>query len=1129
MSTDIIRIRTKSEYIDFLKFLDDPNVHIINQLDTEDGVKYSVNTNETIIVPKRLLPKTKTVKKDYTIVLTKEDRKDLIDHIQKHEILAFDIEATGLNVRRDQTIGFSVSGEEGKGFYYPIKTYSTEHGLIKKENYDHMISMLNLLIDKKLITWNGSYDLRFIKREFGIDLVPSLWIDAQLLKHTLEEEGSFALKEVAVNIQKYIGLDVEKAANEEQIKLKENVAANGGSTTKDNYEMYKADLEVMGPYAAADADLTLRVANYYLKKLKEEGLEKLFFEDEVMPLYKEVTIPMEENGVKLDMPLILKAKEEIESDIAMLEKKVVEELFKMPEVNEWYHEVLDAKVKVSPGGAFGQKLADRFGLDLPKSPTGKCKLSKTVVQKLPDSPVKSFLLKESNELDPVVVKSIQDEIYQEANGGKINLASKKQLSEIFFNKLGEKPLGKTPKGAPQFNDEVVELLKDKYEFAKQLHNYNKLNKVQSSYINRYIDGQEDGHYYFSYKQFGTISGRYGSDAQQMPRPLEPGQEDDIVIKYVNQVRAFFIAGKGRKFVDSDYCLHPETELLTKRRGWVKVLNLTEEDIVWQVDPESLKGSWCKPSRLIKRHYDGTMYTFGNRRGSFTVTKNHTMLWAGQYHISRKDKELFRKTTLSQEGVENYNQSILVGSTSSGITSDFTKEEIWKACMFQADGSINKKAKTFTSYTIQVSKPEKRKKVKELLKRPGIIAELRDCHNLKTETWHGNRFETRLLNKKFLNAELIGDNQIDEFVEALSFWDGYTDSHGRTLWATTVKEQAEAIQARLVKSNYEAKMVDYIMKNNKHKTVYTLSIKKKRRLRMRPEDVSTHEYSGPVGCVTVDSGFILIRNNGQTFVTGNCSLEPHVFAHVSNSEDLRDVFRKDHDFYSTIAIAAEGLYEYSSDMSADNYLGKLNKQKRQSSKAMALGVPYGLGAYALGKTLEISTEEAQEIIDGYLDAYPDLKKWMQDSVDFVHKHGYIKSQAGRIRHLPEVKKIYAIHKDKLMDFKYRKYLENRLDSKEVLNMYRDYKNGINNARNFQIQSLSGSIVNRAAIAVVREFKKQGIDAWCCAQVHDQLIFNVPEDMAKECAILVQDKMENTTKLSLDLKAPPELSDNFRDGH
>jgi DNA polymerase-1 len=64
---------------------------------------------------------------------------------------------------------------------------------------------------------------------------------------------------------------------------------------------------------------------------------------------------------------------------------------------------------------------------------------------------------------------------------------------------------------------------------------------------------------------------------------------------------------------------------------------------------------------------------------------------------------------------------------------------------------------------------------------------------------------------------------------------------------------------------------------------------------------------------------------------------------------------------------------------------------------------------------------------------------------------------------------------------------------------------------------------------REFKKRGIAGWVCAQIHDQIVCEVPKENAEEAAKIVQDKMENTTKLSIALKAPPMIAHNLRDGH
>ena len=102
--------------------------------------------------------------------------------------------------------------------------------------------------------------------------------------------------------------------------------------------------------------------------------------------------------------------------------------------------------------------------------------------------------------------------------------------------------------------------------------------------------------------------------------------------------------------------------------------------------------------------------------------------------------------------------------------------------------------------------------------------------------------------------------------------------------------------------------------------------------------------------------------------------------------------------------------------------------------------------------------------------------------------------------------------------------------EALKTYRDFRNGLNNCLNFQLQSLAAAVVNRAALQINRKAKELGIDACVQAQVHDQLIINCDEKDAEMFAPHVQEIMETTTKLpGVTLKAPPEIANNWRDGH
>lgn len=775
------------------------------------------------------------IEKKYYHVDSIETANLLIEHINQSEVLAYDTETTGLNVRKDEIVGWSVSGEEGIGFYMPTQKWNPELNQLEectiggKGAHDLAKKLLPMLKGKKLIMHNASFDCRITKNFYGVSLLEDLWVDTALLVHTVQEEGAgmgvFGLKPLAISIQKEIGLNVEEAANKEQVELKESIKANGGSTTKDLYEIYKADMAILSKYAAADTDLTLRVCNHFLKVLKGEGLEKFFFEDEVMPLYKEVTVPMEELGVDLDLPLLNKIKDEITADLEKNKRIVINSILAIPEAKEWVVDTALYTYPPSNKGNWAQNLIMLHSLPLERSEkTGKYSLTKKAIEELEESNAKQFLLTgELSLLDEMEVVRISMQMWKEENEGEyLNIQSKKHLGEIAFKYMGIKPLTQTKKGQDQFDMDMLEELAKTYEWAENLRIYNKLLKIKSTYIDRFIDGEEDGKYYFYFKQNGTVSGRYGSDAQQLPKPKEEGEDAEIIVYYTNMVRAFLTSGPGRKIIDADYE----------------------------------------------------------------------------------------------------------------------------------------------------------------------------------------------------------------------------------------------------------------------------------------------------------------------------SLEPHCFASVAGDIALQEIFNNGWDFYSTVAIRTEKLNEdknrfpngVSPDKKAPNYLKNLDAPARNKAKAYSLGIAYGMEAYALAKTLDISQKDAEVLVQGYLDGFPQLKEWRVNSREQVKKHGFIQNKVGRIRHLPKVKKIFEKYGDQIMDWRFRKSLEEQYGKDPVMQMYRDYRNGLNNCLNYQLQSLAAAVVNRAAVNINRKLKELGVDGRVQAQVHDQLIINVPEDKAKELAPIIQEIMENTTKLEgVTLKAPPEISVNWRDGH
>jgi DNA polymerase I-like protein with 3'-5' exonuclease and polymerase domains len=762
--------------------------------------------------------------KNYKLI-TQQNLSQFISELNSHDIVAYDTETTGLNVRKDKVIGFSVSCIEGSGWYLPLHVWNKETQELVPQSWELSIAkdILSRLSLKKLIMHNASFDVRVTANNLGISLISALHADTQLMKHTLAEEGPFALKENAIIYAKEIGLDSQDAANQEQLDLEENVKANGGKWLKTNKEMYKADLEVLYKYAIADTDITLRLFNYFETQLVEQNLYELFYEEEVMPLYKLVTIKMEHRGVYLDMPKLQQHLAEIEAELAKSEELVVKAIMETEEGGKFLANLLSEQFPIKPTGKLVQKFCEKLKLPLPKLASGKYQLNKKTLSALDTTNQQIanayWFLTEGKvaNFHSSFWKELQNELLLETQKYPINIGSKDQLGTIVFEYMKIEPLTKTPSGKGQFNEDFVEHLAEKYGFAwaKELRVFNKLTKIKSSYYDRFMEQQENGIYYPTYQQHKTTSGRYSGDLQQLPRPMEEGSDDSRVLRFNNTIRALVIPKPGYVYIDDDYA----------------------------------------------------------------------------------------------------------------------------------------------------------------------------------------------------------------------------------------------------------------------------------------------------------------------------SLEPCVFADDAGDQALLDIFIKNEDFYSKVAIMALGLKDVSADKKAKNFLKNINPKLRQDAKAYSLGIRYGAKSGKISQLLNISKEEAQDIIDNYFKAFPLLKNAMDRYLKEAKTKGTVTSKYGRIRHLPEVKELYKKYKDDLFDYKAlpRIAYKERVSMDEVKKLKSKYNNLLNNALNFPIQSAANSIIARACISMSREFLAKGLDAWISAITHDQAIVSCKEEQKNEVAEIVQRCMEKTNTISVPLVAIPQFAYNMKDGH
>jgi DNA polymerase I-like protein with 3'-5' exonuclease and polymerase domains len=757
--------------------------------------------------------------KNYKLI-SKETFSAFMEELSNYEIVAYDTETTGLNVRKDKVLGFSVSCIEGTGWYLPLYIWNKEKQELVPQKWGMGIcqDILTRLKTKKLIMHNASFDIRVTANNLGANLISALHADTQLMKHTLCEEGPFALKENAVIYAREIGLDSQDAANQEQLDLEQNVKANGGRWVKEQKDMYKADLEVLSNYAIADTDITLRLFNYFEAQLIEQDLHVLFYEDEVMPLYKLVTIKMEHRGVHLDMPKLEQYLKEIQEELEKTEKLVVEALMETEEAGMFVGDLLAQDFPVKPTGKLVQKFCEKLKLPLPKLASGKFQLNKKTLDIVKDrQDVYRFLSEGFDSFDEPFWHELRMDLLLETQKYPINIGSKDQLGKIVFDYMKIEPLTKTPSGKGQFNEDFVEHLAEKYGFAwaKELRVFNKLTKIKSSYYDRFMEKQENGIFYPTYQQHRTTSGRYSGDLQQLPRPMEDGSDDARVLYFNNILRALIIPKPGYIYIDDDYA----------------------------------------------------------------------------------------------------------------------------------------------------------------------------------------------------------------------------------------------------------------------------------------------------------------------------SLEPCVFADDAGDQALLDIFINNEDFYSKVAIMALGIKDASADKKAANFLKNKNPKLRQDAKAYSLGIRYGAKSGKISQLLNISKEEAQDIIDSYFKAFPLLKDSMDKYIYEAKTRGIVTSKFGRVRHLPRLREIYKKFGDSILDYKALPKLafKHKIPMAELQLIRREYNGLLNNALNFPIQSAANSIISRAAIAMSREFLMKGLDAWISAITHDQAVVSVREDQKKEVAEIVQKCMENTNTISVPLVAIPQFAYNMRDGH
>ena len=216
------------------------------------------------------------------------------------------------------------------------------------------------------------------------------------------------------------------------------------------------------------------------------------------------------------------------------------------------------------------------------------------------------------------------------------------------------------------------------------------------------------------------------------------------------------------------------------------------------------------------------------------------------------------------------------------------------------------------------------------------------------------------------------------------------------------------------------------------------------------------------------------------------IELRVLAHMANDEKMIEAFKSHIDFHTQ---TASQIYEVSVD--------DVTKDMRRTAKAINFGIIYGMSSWGLSERINITPMEANMFINKYFYTYQGVKDCLDNFINSAKEKGYSQTLFGRRRYIPQ------------------------LNDKNA--MLRGF--GERTAMNSPIQGTAADIIKIAMNRVSEELKKNNLKTIMIAQVHDELVFDVPKEELEIVKKLVKDTMESAVTLSVPLEASIECGKNW----
>jgi DNA polymerase-1 len=219
------------------------------------------------------------------------------------------------------------------------------------------------------------------------------------------------------------------------------------------------------------------------------------------------------------------------------------------------------------------------------------------------------------------------------------------------------------------------------------------------------------------------------------------------------------------------------------------------------------------------------------------------------------------------------------------------------------------------------------------------------------------------------------------------------------------------------------------------------------------------------------------------------IELRVLAHITQEPALLKAFENDEDIHKAVAAEVFGVP-----------LDQVTRDQRGQAKTINFGIVYGVSAFGLSSRIEgLTTRSAQQLIDAYNNRFPGIEKFNRDAVRQAQEHGYVETILGRRRPITEI-------------------------NSSIIAQRRGAERA---AGNTIIQGSAADLIKMAMVKLHRRMKRENMRSKLLLQVHDELVFETPAEVAEQESAIIREEMSGAMKLSVPLKVEVGWGKNWQD--